>query len=237
MKRLIWKFLMPDEATGGAPANEATPTPGIPQGDVDLLAVAKTVLETWLANPLITLLWINTAQAAALVQAYADYLKQRMDASGSRATQTQKLENLDAEIDKNEEFVKGYLIGKYGPKDASSHYTTFGMIHRNDGWGLPDDKQERSLGMGKLIDGLALEGLNDQPFGKLYWIDVKARYDDSLQAATSEDGKVSENAGNKNIYKLQIVEFMVALRFVLRGNYPKTYQSIWRKWGWQKEDY
>lgn len=239
MKQLLWRFFMPDDATGSSTPtpSETTPTPGIPDGDVDLLNLSKFLLTVWEANPLIILIWIKIGEAANLVQAFEQYLNQRMKASGNRATITQNLENLQAEIDENEEFVKGYIIGKYGPKNASSHYNTFGMMHKNDGWGLPDDQDERSKGLELLIAALAAEGFGGNEYGTLYWTNVKAHYDDNLAASKTADATISASAGNKNAYRVQIVEWLVALRFVLRGNYPKTYQSVWRQWGFIKQDY
>lgn len=226
------RLFSPDANTGGSSA-----TPGIPAGDVDFLSVAKTVATAWAAAPAITLAWISPPQVADLIANYQNFLLTRLNERGSRAIHTQKLKNMDVEIDKTEEEVKAYIAADFGKDNATAYYNDFGMINEASSWGLPRDKTERSIALAKMIDGIVTHGFSAKKYGQLYWTNMKAAYDDSLTAANSIDGIISENVGEKNVYRLQINEWMVALRFVLRGNYPKTYQQVYRQYGWQKEDY
>ena len=55
--------------------------------------------------------------------------------------------------------------------------------------------------------------------------------------ATTVDGSVSKKVGDKNELRKTILKTHNALINVLKANYPDTYKSVIREWGFQKEKY
>jgi len=51
------------------------------------------------------------------------------------------------------------------------------------------------------------------------------------------DSGVSEKTGNKNVLKKVLTRGLKALVMVLKGNYPDTWKTELRNWGFQKEKY
>ena len=231
MWKLIKKLFFPDGN------NNSGSESGIPRADLDFLNVAKGVVTKWLASPEITLVWMKAGDFKTLVTNYETYLKAKINAASTRPEQSNILKNLNKEIDEKEEEVKGYCIGKWGPKNASSYYPQFGMVHDNHSWNLPRDNNDKSEALDVMISGIATHGFGANTYGTAYWTDIKARFDDALTSSTSIDSNVSANVGQKNIYKKQVNKVEASLRYVLRGNYPDEYQQVYRTWGWQKEDY
>lgn len=233
----ITKQLSPDappsEGTGGM--NTVHHKANIPSGDVDFLAVAKTVLDSWAANTMITLVWTNQAEFAEKVVSYESTLTNRLTTGANRPIETQTMNNLDTEIDNAVEEVKIYISEKYGRKNAQAHYNQFGIEHHGYSWSLSADRQERKQKLMMMVAAIASNGFGTKPFGTAFWTAKSAAYDIALTNATSIDQQVSGDVGEKNMLKISLKNTMIALRYVLRGNYPDTYPEVYRQWGWIKD--
>ena len=106
----------PSEGTGGN--NTVHRKANIPAGDVDFLGVAKAVVDSWAANPEITLVWTSQADFAANVALYESTLNTRLTTGAERPIETQTMNNLDTQIDNAVEEVKAYISDKYGRNNA-----------------------------------------------------------------------------------------------------------------------
>lgn len=104
-------------------------------------------------------------------------------------------------------------------------------------WDLPTDHSERNQKLSMMGEAITANGFSAKTYGTAFWTATKTAYNDALTGANNTDGSVSAAVGTKNQQKAQINKVMVALRYVLRGNYPDTYAEVYRDWGWQKEDY
>ena len=58
-----------------------------------------------------------------------------------------------------------------------------------------------------------------------------------MQQAIAIDGEVSVKVGNKNDLRLTIKKTHNALINLLKANYPDSYTTLLRNWGFQKEKY
>ena len=209
----------------------------IPRTDIDLMDVAKTIHTSWVANPQLTLVWITESQFGAKVTEYSDALMERKSTGGSRPEVTLKLEALDAEINTNVEYIKGYLNEKYSKKVAPSYYSQFGIVKTNNLYKLPYDHNKRKAALKIMLKGITTHGFQNNTYGLSYWTNVKTQFDLLLEQAGSIDSTVSDKVSDKNLLKTDIRKTLNAIIRLVRANYPDSYKSVLRSWGFQKEKY
>jgi hypothetical protein len=209
----------------------------IPFADADLSDLAINVDKSWLANPPITLIWLTRADFNIAVTTFSNLLIDFMRTSASRPEITMKLKLLDKEINRRLERIKTYLAAKYSDGDVAMYYAAFGMINYKSRYILPNDRDDRLEALKNLIKSITTHGFQDKEFGLAYWTGIHDNYETLWAKAKAIDGKISKLSGQKNKLKTEIKTALNALINVLKANYPKTYKSVLRSWGFQKEKY
>jgi len=236
---LIKKFMNADgiaNGNGGESPKKNT-TPSIPRADVDFMDVAKAVATNWLDNPDITLRWKNSDAFNDEVQAYTDSLHQRHSTGSQRPSLTQTLVQLDELLDDAVAEVKIYITKKFKKRNAAAQYARYGIIKKGRAYRMSRDRNERRAALDLMVAAIATDGFGQEEYGTNFWKDMKTNYTAALDLAGNTASNVSEKVANKNTQKKAIKKVLNALLFVLKGNYPDTYQEMYRKWGWKKETY
>jgi hypothetical protein len=172
-----------------------------------------------------------------MVTAYETNYSSRLSDGSQRPAITQTLEQMDKQLDDAVKEVKVYIQKKFKKANAEAQYARYGIIHSNASYNLPNDRDNRKTNLDLMIAAIAADGFGAEEFGTTFWTTMKTNYALALTNAGSTDSNVSKGASGKNEQKKNITNVMNALRLVLRGNYPDTYTSVYRQWGWQKEDY
>jgi hypothetical protein len=209
----------------------------VPASDVDFGNVANTVSLKWDTSPWLTLLYTNSEKFAQDVASFRQILSSRQQVGANRPQITKALEILDKKIDDALAYVKGYIIDKYKKEAAPSYYPQFGIVHKTNKYVFPSDQNSRSAALDLMISGINENGFNDKEFGAAFWLDIKEKYNILLIKATSTDGTVSEKVGDKNALKSKIKKVLNSLILNIKSNYPETYKTELRNWGFQKEKY
>lgn len=209
----------------------------IPDAEADLLDVAKEVNAEWIAHPQLKLTWITQEEYSEIVSKFSDILLERREVGGVRHPVTIKLENLDNEIDTNIQHIKNYLAEKFGKKTAASYYKRFGIVKIGKVYKLPIDRDERKTALELLVKSIPAFGFQDKIFGINYWTNIFSTYKQLMEEAGSIDSKVSDDVSAKNLLKEKIRKTLNSLIFLIKANYPDTYKSVLRTWGFQKEKY
>ena len=88
-----------------------------------------------------------------------------------------------------------------------------------------------------MISGIAAHGFATAKYGTAYWQPILDEYSTLMEQASKVDGTVSNKVSAKNELRKTIFKTHNALINVLKGNYPDTYKSVIREWGFQKEKY
>ena len=209
----------------------------IPRTDVDLMDVSQKIHTSWKANPQITLIWTTEAQFGTLVTDYSNVLMERKTTGSIRPEVTLKAEALDVEINSSIEYIKGYLTEKYNKKDAISYYSQFGIVKTNKGYKLPADRDKRKTALAILLKAITTHGFQNNTYGLTYWTNIKTKFDSLFEQAGSIDSVVTDKVSNKNQLKTDVRKTLNAIIRAIRANYPDTYKSVLRNWGFQKEKY
>ena len=240
------------ENEGITPTPDPTPTPtptptppvkkiirtrNLPNKDLALEVVSQNVEESWLTNTQITLIYMTQAQFSDNVTNYSDILHDRTTLAGTRPEVTSALKTWDKTLNDATLIVKGYINDKFTKKASKSYYKEFGIVKVGKGYKLPVDRDERNIALPMMLNAIIANGMQNNNFGKTFWENAVAKYSDLVTKAGSIDGNVSQDVGSKNELKKQIKKALNSLRIVIKGNYPETYKSVLRAWGFQKEKY
>ncbi|MGL5936772.1 MAG: hypothetical protein ACRCZI_14250 [Cetobacterium sp.] len=209
----------------------------VPLSDADLLAVAKIVSSTWASNTAFTLIWISATDFNTLVTNYENTFNARKQGGGIRPQYTKQLKELDKSIDLSLRYVKNYISDKYSIQNAYSYYAAFGIEKINKVYQLPKDRNNRGNSLNMLLTAIDAHGFTNMTYGKDHWTPIVTQYLQTLQQSQQTDSNISQNVGNKNVFKEQITNVLNALLLLLKANYPDTFKNEIRTWGFQKEKY
>ena len=221
-----------------APAanKKSSKTAHVPTKDLDMASVAETAAAKWVATPALTLLYKTSDVFQLEAKAYSKSLKDRVEAGTDRPNVTGRLKVLDGEINKGVKFVRNYLAEDFDDQDTKQ-YPKYGIEKVGTTYGLPNDRNKRVPALDLLLKGIKDGGYDSKKYGKTYFTARIAEYKTLFTLAGSTDGNISEKVGEKNEQKENIRQVLTSLIFILKGNYPKTYSSVLRGWGFQKEKY
>jgi hypothetical protein len=219
------------------PEKKPRKTNTIPAKQSVMLALAESVAKKWMATPEIKLLWVKADNFNNLVQEFKTAIGQRVDAGNSRQSKTKLLQNLNNKINKAVEELKIAILGKFGKEDGKSYYSEFGIIKENKAFRLSPDRKERQQGLDTLIKNLEKYQLTVAKYSLDDFKAMQAEYNTLMTETQEIDSTVSAEVGNKNELMKKVEKILNALILIIKGNYPDTYASELRAWGFQKEKY
>lgn len=228
-----------DIENGGASAsneNVENPTrqPYIPYAIDGLIATGNSVVQTWEQNPKITLIFTTLPELKAKLELMQSKLIERTETGKYRPGQTNTLEVLDNAIEDGVSSVKRYLEDKYETDDATAYYPIVGIEHKGNRWFFPESREQRLTALGTMVKGIAAEGLDKRKYGKDFWVQMEQDYKAALKSATTTDKSVSKAVIELNELQADVRFTLQGLLYVLRGNYQKNYQEVYRAWGFRK---
>jgi hypothetical protein len=229
------KVIMTENTTPATPKVKKTAT--IPAADVDFGKVAKDVSAKWMATPTIVLNWITAAEFEATVTEYNIVLDARNQAGSTRPQVTKALEIINAKIDDSIAYVKGYIIDKYKKEAAGSYYAAFGFVFKNKTYALPKDQNSRSTALELMKTAINTHGFGAKEYGTTFWTAVKTEFDNLLDQAKGTDTTVAAKVGDKKVLKATVTKTINAIIAIIKANYPDTYKTELRTWGFHKEKY
>ncbi len=208
-----------------------------PTKDADFGDLGVNSSAAWLKNPQITLPWMTQAQHKANVDAFNTTLTERQSTGGGRKEVTAKLDALDVAIDEGTSAVKGYLVYKFEKANAPSYYPQFGIVRAGSNFIIPRDRNKRAAALPLTLAAITALGFANEKYGAAFWQTTMDSYKALLTQASEVDGTVSNKVSAKNELRKTIKKTHNALINILKANYPDTYKSVIREWGFQKEKY
>lgn len=229
--------MVTDEAPVSATETRKRSKANTPAADVNLKDLSADVLNTWKQKPEITLLWTNPAELEATTNAFTTSLGQRQSTGGGRASVTKELKTLDKTINVSTAYLKNYLKDKYDKDSSTSYFPQFGIVQEGKVYVYPSDRNKRLASLQLTVKALVANGLHDNKYGLAYWQDILTRYEAGLKLSVTTDSNVASLVSAKNEARKQIQKTLNALIHIIKGNYPDTFKSVLREWGFQKEKY
>lgn len=227
-------------STPGAGSNAPKPRkasrPSVPKADSDFGTTVTDVSKAWEQNPQITLVYTTQAEFSAKANLYITTLDERMGTGSNRPGTTSSLKETDRKLDDGIDWIKRYLSADFG-KQASAHYAKFGIEKEGSNYRLPRDRDKRKNAIKLILPAIQAQGYNSKLYGKAYFTQLIADFNAQFDTAKSTDGDVAGLVSDKNTIKSDLSKVLRSLLRVLEGNYPDTWKSVIRKWGFQKEKY
>lgn len=208
----------------------------LPMADLDLRDVAMKVSAAWKSSPL-TLAYTTPDAFEQNVVDFAVLLDERMNLEASRRPLTGELADLDHELNSHVSNVKAYIAEQFGKPRSVDYYPEFGIVKVGKTYQLPIDRNERVAALERLVTALTKYSLNTQRYGVEYWKEAQARYTQLLYQAGTTDSQRSARVKDKNELKRDIKQVLQSLVLLVQANYPDTWRSVLRQWGFQKEKY
>ncbi len=74
-------------------------------------------------------------------------------------------------------------------------------------------------------------------FLRSFWTGIKSQYDTLIAAEQQLDEGVATKVGNKKVMATQLRVALNSIILLIKSNYPDTWKSVLREFGFQKEDY
>ncbi len=207
----------------------------IPRSDANLLGMAKSILKTWEKNQAISMIWISFDDFTKKVTEFDTLINQNSNARNKRSPISYQLGLMDRAIDEKLSYVKNAIKNYYGIKNASSYYSSFGIEKRSRGYILPHDRQKRILALQKMKEGVTNINLESDKFGIAFWTDIYDKYNNLISQTTDSVQDFSQIKSNKEVLKEEIITTLKSLIFVIKANYPHTWEDQLRVWGFLKE--
>lgn len=236
------------EPTTPTPTPDPTPRPtsrNVPQGDQQFSEVFDLAVDEWGLRPELTLVWKTQPQALLLAGKLRASLRTTGEAADVLTPQSKRLGELDNLIDGSKKegklkYVMKALALQYDEEDdGKPYYGEFGIEKINRAYTLPHDRGERAKALLKLVKALGnpKHKLADIKYGKAFWKEISDEYNRLQPKQAKDTGTRSTEVAGKNLFREEAEDILVALLFLLRANYPKTYQAERRKFGVLKESY
>ena len=203
---------------------------------INKAALAKRVALNLVNYPDIVVGYMDLATFTAKAADYSDLVQIRSAEINSRPTLTSNIKNVIAEAKKGITAIRGYLFEKYeDQKKVVTYYPDFGLIKKGTSWQLPTDQQGMISAFIAIKKGIITHGFGTKKFGTAKFTTLQTEYTAAVNIAIAQDGTSSLNVANKDLLAEEIEMFLTSIRYIVRGQYPKTYTSILRDLGFQKE--
>jgi hypothetical protein len=213
----------------------------IPKNDGALVEVARLVNEAWAQESWFTLRWKTQAQFATLYNTFATSITDKRSAANSRTPQSQRLQELDDEMEEGLRFLKKYINedSGYSKEKTDARLPGFGLERQsNRTFGLPIDRGERRDALLKfLLPAVAAAPFKARPYGTEFWQTRYDEYNTLLEQTDGLAGKVTKSVSKKDEAKKELRRVLQAVVYALRANFPDTYAAELRAWGFRKTSY
>lgn len=209
----------------------------VPDKQAIVLAVAESVAKKWMTTNEVKLQWMKADDFHNLVQAFKISLEQRIHAGNSRQSKTKLFQNLDNKLNEVVEELKIAILGKFGKTDGKFYYSEFGIVKKNRAYKLPKERGKRQQSLYLLMKGLEKYQLQVAKYSLDDFSSMQTEYNTLMAETQDIDSTIAAEIGNKNELMKKVEKVLNALIWVIKGNYPDTYHSILRAWGFQKEKY
>jgi len=229
-----------ENASAAQKAPEDNPTKSrkgrLPSSLANIISTSRASHAKWVESGL-TLSWTTPAEFEQKVIKLDEAEIAKSESKTKRSPIANELTQLNNLIDGKVGNLKGNLIGKFGHRDASSHYSRFGIERKGKAYLMPRGSDERKRALDMLVTAFDEYEMPNTEYGKDFWVDINTRYNALIENSSNSAGLISQKVAEKNILIEEILMTMNSLISLTKANFPRTWQSELRAWGFQKEKY
>lgn len=197
--------------------------------DSDTEWVAKKVSAQWTieeANGFV----IKDKSAQKMVEfvtAYSSLLRQINSSENGSMSKTEQKKKLNKEMASALKILFGYIQEKIFPDTNTEPYMRdFGFTRSAGNYIFPSTEIERVQALRKLINGLALHGLEDKTLGKEYWNGILNEFDGLISDRGENTGEKRVLIDRKNVQKEELKRYLKAIKHMLSAVYDNSTKEL-----------
>lgn len=220
----------------------------LPKADQTLFDVGTAVNARWASVPALTLLWLTQPAYSTALADFGLNLSDKRRIAAERSPNVQRLIELDDVADDALPYLKNYINEEAGSKaKGNARYAAHGMVlvgKKTKRMELAADRQERVKGVQMLLDKLNTGGEDGKPlsyadrkYGTAFWQAWLDEYQPMVGKSDDAAGTVSYKVSKKDEAKRTVVKALRTIIYLLKVNYPDTFEAELRQWGFRKESY
>lgn len=239
---MLTKQLSPDANTSGSTTTATKQSTKkvrlLPTKDADLDTLATAVAAKWKTLPQLTLLWTTQPLFEGMASTYSTTLSARLKAGGNRPSKTVSLKTVNATINNAVKIVKGYIVKKYETEAAAiPQYARFGLVKENNTYQLPKDNDSRKKALPLMKTAIVEDGFATEKYGSAFWDTTIADFEAAVSASATVAKTITTEVDKKDVLRADVEAHLDAIIHLVKANYPKTWESELRAWGFLKGNY
>lgn len=214
----------------------------IPSDQVNVASVALFVAINWrdkaeFAN--VQLSQTTAANFVLLAQRLSDNISKKRNLMGNYSQHTQQVGALSAEINQNGKVLKDYLFEQF-KKQAVTHYTSFGFIHRNNGYRLPNDHDNIAQALRTICDkinSVPYSFLQNKTYGQLYWENMRDKFQTDWNASRQQATELATLTQLISDDLVAVKKILTLLRRRIKDDFAPNHEAAYRSIGLLKESF
>jgi hypothetical protein len=207
----------------------------MPTKEVDIINVCKSVSVKWRESDIELPYTDNDIFDTKIVE-YETTVFARNTAGAKRTPASQVMAELDLLMNISLYYIKILLAKKYGKKLAPAYYKEFGIVKQSGSFILPYDRKERVAALFMMLKAIISHGFGTDEYGTGFWQPIYDKYKPLVDEADKTSGTISAFCSKKDVLKADLLETVRSLLNVLKGYYPKTFETVYREWGVLREN-
>jgi hypothetical protein len=206
----------------------------LPTKEADLKTTSEKALVKWKAKPTLTLEWTKVADFEPIVTKYGTMVSATLIAKGQKKSYGNELKAVTIKIKEGEKEVKVYLRKKFKKDNDIAQYERYGIQKFGKRYKLPSDQDELVLALPLMLASVKADGFDKEEYGEAFWTSVIADFNAIMKKISTVGGGNTVDVAAKAQLRLQIEKHLRAFIYLVRSNYPDTWEAELRAWGFEK---
>jgi len=206
----------------------------MPTKEADLKITSEKALAKWKTKPTLTLEWTKVSDYEATVNKYGTMVAATLSAKGLKKSLNNDLKAVIKQIKVGEKEVRVYIRKKFKKANDKAQYGRYGILKLNNGYTLPRDQDSLYLALPLMLAAVKVDGFEKEEYGEVFWTSVIAEYKAIMDKINElGSGNTVDVAAKAQLRKL-VEKHLKSFIYLVRSNYPDTWEAELRAWGFEK---
>lgn len=225
---------------GNDPASKSNETVEVrhksimPTKEADLKTTSEKALAKWKTKPTLTLEWTKVVDYEPIVTKYGTMVAATLSAKGQKKSYGNELKAVTKKIKEGEKEVKVYIRKKFKKNSDVAQYERYGIQKFGNNYKLPVDQDELALALPLMLESVKADGFDKEEYGEAFWTSLIADFNAIMKKIGDVSSGNTVDVAAKAQLRKQIEKHLRAFIYLVRSNYPDTWEAELRAWGFEK---
>ncbi len=201
----------------------------------ELLQQGRTVMDSWEKDEKVIIPYANIASGRADLDLLEQLLYGTKKVQVKRSPNSGLLIALNEKIDKHIRYPKLRMELQVGKLLVKDHFPSLGLEHKNKSFRIPPKSGARIIALTTLIATINKYEWTDMFCTAQFWQEMLDEYISLTTETTGGAQEESSFTADKGIVIERIRKVLRSIATILTGQYPDTYESVLRSWGFLRE--